>query len=187
MNASPLALLSSSVAAPTATDSLASVGLLGLIGVVVGALIAAAAQVFAAWFASHRTKKLRQQERLTALVADLWSACEALRKKRDELTYVADAIMVSRHGNQDREGAVELESRRQDCFKGIRSAEADSGRALALIRIEFPSLTPPATHLSEAAAKSGGKIESLSARLAEYKEAREAFEVEARTLLERTR
>lgn len=93
----PIMLLDALTADPAAVPDVTwDVAKLAFVGVLVGAIIAAVAQIVAAWLTSGRAKKARQHERLASHVTVLWAACEALRKAMDTLTTVVEEIKLGR-------------------------------------------------------------------------------------------
>lgn len=181
----PIVLLDVLTADPAPVPDVTwDVAKLAFVGVLVGAVIAAVAQVIAAALTSGRAKKARQHERLASHVTMLWAACEALRKAVDTLAHVVEEIKLGR-GQHTSEEARHWEQQRQQAFVVIRETGTQADEALALLRIEFPKVAASAEGLREAAGAHSGGLEKLDERKSVYQTARTAFESAARDALKR--
>lgn len=121
-----------------------------LLGVVLGS----GSSILASWLTIRwkhgREREDAERNELRRILAEYWSAVDALwRAAEGVMTAVLD-IMGNRDTQQDYEAAKFYEQRRLDALAARHTADVESSALLAQIRILYPALADTATALQEA-------------------------------------
>ena len=118
----------------------------GLLGAVIGGFMGGIVALVAVGRQIKADHGIQQRDELRAIIAQFWRACDALWSAQQDLGWAIVEIQINR--GVENGGALEHNHKaRQEALQAIGHARKDAREAMALLRLLYPKLVPPAEAL----------------------------------------